>query len=103
MKGFEFPGSSNIKNDKKANTSSNITPNVDLKQDEENGSITKADIINANPSIYKNLTDKELDGGAKGNFFEKIVTYYLNVDRSISTNTGLQPFHQMLWVVATKL
>ena len=49
MKGFEFPGSSNIKNDKKANTSSNITPNVDLKQDEENGSITKADIINANP------------------------------------------------------
>ena len=52
-----------------------------------------SDIINTNPSIYKNLTDKELDGGAKGKFFEKIVTYYLNVDSSIyKENNSIEYF-----------
>ena len=39
-----------------------------------------SDIININPSIYTNLTNYELDGGARGKFFEKIVTYHLNKD-----------------------
>ena len=37
-------------------------------------------IINSNPNLYTNLTKKELDGGAKGKFFEKIVTYHLNIE-----------------------
>ena len=41
------------------------------------------DIINTNPSIYNNFTKFTLDGGAKGKFFEKIVTYYLNIESSI--------------------
>lgn len=42
------------------------------------------DIINLNPNIYNNLTKSELDGGAKGKFFEKIVTYYLNIESTIN-------------------
>ena len=42
-----------------------------------------SDIININPSIYTNLTKIELDEGAKGKFFEKIITYYLNIQSSI--------------------
>ena len=45
-----------------------------------------ADIINTNPNIYFNLTRFELDGGAKGKFFEKILTYYLNIRSSIYYN-----------------
>ena len=52
-----------------------------------------SDIINVNPSIYKNLTDNELDGGAKGKFFEKIVTYYLNINSSIyKENNNIEYF-----------
>ena len=42
-----------------------------------------SDIINKNPQIYNNLTKFQLDGGAKGKFFEKIITYYLNITSSI--------------------
>ena len=49
MKGFEFPGSSNIKNDKKADTSNNITPLEESKHSIDNSSIAKPDIINAKP------------------------------------------------------
>lgn len=49
MKGFEFPGSSNIKNDKKADTSSNITPLEEPKHSIDNSSIAIPDIVNANP------------------------------------------------------
>jgi hypothetical protein len=42
-----------------------------------------SDIININPNLYFNITKRELDGGAKGKFFEKIVTYYLNIESSI--------------------
>ena len=42
------------------------------------------DIININPNIYNNFTKFQLDGGAKGKFFEKIVTYYLNIQSSIN-------------------
>lgn len=45
-----------------------------------------SDIINKNPNLYINLTKKELDEGAKGKFFEKIVTYYLNINSSIYEN-----------------
>ena len=41
------------------------------------------DIINTNPNIYINLTNIQLDGGAKGKFFEKLLTYHLNIE---STN-----------------
>lgn len=37
-------------------------------------------IINKNPHLYINITsNSNLDGGAKGKFFEKIVTYYLDI------------------------
>ena len=37
-------------------------------------------IINKNPHLYTNITsNSNLDGGAKGKFFEKIVTYYLDI------------------------
>ena len=42
-----------------------------------------SDIINTNPNLYYNLTKFSLDGGAKGKFFEKIITYYLNIKSSI--------------------
>ena len=45
-----------------------------------------SDIINTNPNIYNNLTNTELDGGAKGKLFEKIVTYYLNKESKININ-----------------
>ena len=41
-----------------------------------------SEIINTNPSIYINLTKFELDGGEKGKFFEKVVTYHLNIESS---------------------
>ena len=45
-----------------------------------------SDIINTNPNIYNNFTNIELDGGAKGKFFEKIITYYLNKESKININ-----------------
>ena len=45
-----------------------------------------SDIINTNPNIYNNLTNFELDVGAKGKFFEKIITYYLNKESKININ-----------------
>ena len=44
-------------------------------------------IINTNSNLYNIFTKDELDGGAKGKFFEKIITYYLNIDSSIYENT----------------
>ena len=47
-------------------------------------------IINTNPSLYSNITnEKQLDEGAKGKFFEKILTYYLNVQSSIYKLEGI--------------
>ena len=45
-----------------------------------------SDIIKTNPNIYNNLTNIELDGGAKGKLFEKIITYYLNKESKININ-----------------
>ena len=43
-------------------------------------------IINSSPNLYSNITKNVLDGGAKGKFFEKIVTYHLNIDSLIKKN-----------------
>ena len=43
-------------------------------------------IINTNSNLYNILTKDELDGGAKGKFFEKIITYYLNIESPIYRN-----------------
>ena len=46
-----------------------------------------SDIINSNHNIYTKITaDSFLDGGAKGKFFEKIVTYHLNIGSKIHSN-----------------
>ena len=48
-----------------------------------------SDIINTNPHIYINITnDSNLDGGAKGKFFEKIVTHYLNIESGMYANVN---------------
>ena len=45
-----------------------------------------SDIINANPYIYNNLINFDLDAGGKEKLFEKIITYFLNKESKININ-----------------